>query len=292
MPKHILVTGSNGQLGSELKKYAAKIDNKNYIFYFTDKKELDITDENAVKAYFALSKIDTIINCAAYTAVDKAEEERDAAERVNHQAVKYLAKAAKRENSQLIHISTDYVYDGTKCSPYTESDSVNPKSTYGYTKLKGEEEIVRICPPNATIIRTSWVYSVYGENFVKTMLRLGKERNELGIIYDQIGSPTNARDLAYAIMALIDSEKKSNSDDVSVYHYSNEGVCSWFDFAKAIFELSQTECKVNPIMTSEYPTLAERPKYSVLNKNKIKEHYSLQIPYWRDSLRDCIDELL
>jgi dTDP-4-dehydrorhamnose reductase len=279
---NILITGANGQLGSELKELAPKYEQ--YQFLFTDVEMLDICDHQAVAAFIELNKITTIINCAAYTAVDKAEEQAELANKINHLAVANFAKIAKEKNIQLVHISTDYVFDGTNHKPYTESDTPNPQSVYGQTKLDGELAMKQINPQNSVIIRTSWVYSKFGNNFVKTMLRLGNERTQLSVVADQIGTPTHAADLAKAILTIL---PKIKNEAVEIFHYSNEGVCSWYDFAKAIFEISEIDLKVTPIESKEYPTPAERPFYSVLNKSKIKEVYGLNISFWKDSLKSC-----
>lgn len=283
---NILVTGAKGQLGSELSALAQRY--PIYNFHFTDVEELDITNYPEVKSFVKEANISIIINCAAHTAVDKAETDIALATQLNHLAVENFANIAKANNIQLIHISTDYVFDGTSHFPYVENDTTNPKSVYGATKLAGEQAIQKINPANSIIIRTSWVYSSYGNNFVKTMLRLANERKELGVIVDQIGTPTYAGDLAKVIL---DSIPKLNNDTVEVYHYSNEGVCSWYDFSKAIFEIKQIPIKVNAIETSQYPTAAKRPFYSVLNKKKIKEAYQIEIPYWRASLKECLGKL-
>ncbi len=283
MSKRILITGANGQLGSELKALQATY--PEYDMVFIDRSEMDLADAEAIKAYFVDKTFDVVINCAAYTAVDKAENEDYLADAINNKVVEVLASIAKEKNISLVHISTDYVFDGTGFKPYSETDSVNPQGVYGKTKLEGEKAMLAINPSNSIIIRTSWVYSSYGANFVKTMLILGKERDELGVIYDQVGTPTYARDLAEAIMVIL---SKLNNENVELYHYSNEGVCSWYDFAKAIFELSGTQCDVKPIETKEYPTPATRPHYSLLNKSKIKEHFGLTISYWKDSLDECL----
>lgn len=278
---NILVTGAKGQLGSEIKELSNKHTLNNY--FFTDVDELNICDATAVNRFIELNHIHLIINCAAYTAVDAAEDNRELCDELNHKAPGILAAAAHTYQARLIHISTDYVFDGTAHQPYTETDATSPRSIYGITKLKGEELILQ-CLPNAVIIRTSWLYSSYGNNFVKTMLRFGRERNELGVIFDQIGTPTYAADLAEAIFAIIDK------DDIGgLYHYSNEGVCSWYDFTKAIHRMAKiSTCNVKPIHTVDYPTKAPRPYYSVLDKTKIKQCYSLSIPHWEESLAKCI----
>jgi dTDP-4-dehydrorhamnose reductase len=283
---NILVTGSKGQLGSEFKDLESQY--KRYSFYFTDSDNLDITDHKKVKKYCLENKIKIIINCAAYTAVDKAESDVELCDAINHLAVADFAQIAKENNIKLIHISTDYVFDGKAHKPYNETDIPNPQSVYGKTKLAGEAAMLNINPANSIIIRTSWVYSSYGNNFVKTMLRLGKERDELGVIFDQVGTPTYAKDLAKCILDII---PQLNNKDVEVYHYTNEGVCSWYDFAKAIFELSEISVKLKPIETFQYPTPAKRPFYSVLNKNLVKETFQMEIPYWKDALKFCIEKL-
>jgi dTDP-4-dehydrorhamnose reductase len=276
---NILVTGASGQLGSELKDLSSLYPNNTFVF--TDVAELDICNHTAVKEFIVKNEINIIINCAAYTAVDKAEEQEDLANAINHLAIANFAQIAKDINIKLIHISTDYVFDGTNHVPYQETDEPNPQSVYGTTKLTGENAIKTINPANTVIIRTSWVYSNYGNNFVKTMLRLGKERKELGVIVDQIGTPTYARDLAKTILEIL---PKINNKNVEVFHFSNEGVCSWYDFANAIFEIGGINVKVNAIETFQYPTAAKRPSYSVLNKSKIKNKFQIEIPNWKDSL--------
>ena len=276
---NILVTGRNGQLGSEIKDLEKSY--PKYSFYFTDIKELDITNKVAIEKFVIENEINSIINCAAYTAVDKAESEIELADKINHLAVKGIAEIAKKYHCKLIHISTDYVFDGTSYKPYVETDIPNPQSIYGQTKLDGELAMQKLNPENSIIIRTSWVYSNFGNNFVKTMLRLGNERETLNVIQDQIGTPTNAADLAKVILEILPKIEKK---EVEMFHYSNEGVCSWYDFAKAIFEISGLGVKVSPIETLQYPTPAKRPSYSLLHKGKIKKDFSVEIPYWRDSL--------
>jgi len=282
---NILVTGSNGQVGSELQALSSAYE---YTFYFTDRDSLDITDKEAIEAFVKNNAIDTIINAAAYTAVDKAEEDQKNADKVNHLATQYLAELAKKNDIKLIHISTDYVFDGKNYRPYVEDDMTNPNGVYGSTKLAGEKAMQEINPKNSIIIRTSWVYSSFGANFVKTMLRLGKERDSLGVIFDQVGTPTYAKDLAKAILDIL---LKIKNSDVAIYHYSNEGVLSWYDFAKEIMRMAKVECNINPIETKEYPTPATRPHYSLLNKAKIKKDFALAIPYWKDSLDNCLKVL-
>jgi dTDP-4-dehydrorhamnose reductase len=283
---NILVTGGKGQLGSELKEIASNY--PDYNFSFTDVKTLDITNHTAVKEFIEINNIAVIINCAAYTAVDKAEEQKDLSNAINHLAVVNFAQIAKDKNIKLIHISTDYVFDGTNHKPYVETDAPNPQSVYGKTKLDGELAMQKINPVNSIIIRTSWVYSKFGNNFVKTMLRLAETRDEISVVADQIGSPTNATDLAEAILNILPQIK---NEIVELFHYSNEGVCSWYDFAKAIFEIKGLATKANTIESSQYPTPALRPFYSVLNKEKIKSMYGIKIPYWNDALKECLNEL-
>ena len=287
---NVLVTGSNGQVGSELKELIqhSKFNIQNYDFYFTTSQDLDITDFDSVRKYISDNQIKIIINCAAYTAVDKAESEQELANKINHLSVKNLAQIAKDYDIKLVHISTDYVFDGTNFKPYTEDDTVNPQSVYGKTKLDGEKAILEYNLENSIIIRTSWVYSYYGNNFVKTMLRLGKEKESLGVIFDQIGTPTYAKDLAKTILKII---PKIQNSKLSIYHYSNEGAISWYDFAKEIMKMAKLMCKINPIETKDYPTPAKRPHYSVLNKSKIKSAFSIEIPYWKDSLDECLRKI-
>ena len=273
----LLVTGANGQLGNELRLLLG--DSAVYV----DRDELDITDEAAVRAFFAEQGFEYVINCAAYTAVDKAEDDFEAADRINRLGPALLAKYGRR----IIQVSTDYVFDGTTHLPYKEDDAVNPISVYGSTKLAGEEAVLTEAE-TAVVIRTAWLYSSFGANFVKTMRRLGAERDSLGVIFDQIGTPTYAADLASAIVAMLPQIKAGTKD---VYHYSNEGVASWYDFAVAIMAESGLPCAVRPLETSEYPTRAVRPAYSVLNKSKIRRDFGLTIPHWMDGLKRCIAKL-
>lgn len=279
----VLITGSNGQVGNEIRDFILNDEGviSGFEFYFTDRHILDITDSDAVESYCMKNNIEVIVNCAAYTAVDKAEEDAVTADRVNHLAVKNLAQIAKNNNIKLIHVSTDYVFDGKNYKPYVETDSTNPLSVYGKTKLDGEKSMQEINPENSIIIRTSWVYSSYGNNFVKTMRRLGRERDTLSVIFDQVGTPTYAKDLAESILEIIPQLK---NEKVEIYHYSNEGVLSWYDFAKEIMRMLNIDCQIDPIETKEYPTPAVRPHYSLLNKSKIKKEYNIVIPYWKDSL--------
>lgn len=281
---NILITGCNGQLGNEL-----QLLEKNYsehTFFNTDVHELDITNAEAIDKFVSSNNIDIIINCAACTAVDKAESNKELCQVLNADAPAYLAKAISKRNGWMIQVSTDYVFDGTKNTPYVETDSPCPNSVYGSTKLDGEKAVEQACK-NTMIIRTAWLYSSFGNNFVKTMMRLGKEKDELNVIFDQIGTPTYARDLAIAIMTAVEKGIVPG-----IYHFSNEGVISWYDFTKAIHRLSGiTSCHVRPIHTEEYPTAATRPHYSVLDKTKIKKTYGIEIPYWEDSLAECINIL-
>lgn len=282
MPK-ILVTGASGQVGSELQVLSKMY--PQYDFIFADRNALDLGNLCVMQDFFESNRFDTIINCAAYTAVDKAESEPDLADTINHRFVSMLAKIAKIQRIALIHISTDYVFNGRNHRPYVENDPTDPQGVYGRTKRDGENAILSVAPSNTVILRTSWVYSSFGNNFVKTMLRLGKERESLGVIFDQIGTPTYARDLAKVILDIL---PKIKNESPEIYHYSNEGVASWYDFSKAIFELSEVGCAINPITTDQYPTPAKRPHYSLLNKAKIKADFGITVPYWRDSLKECL----
>lgn len=281
----VLVTGANGQLGSEIRHISSAYE---FEFIFTDVAELDITNKKSIINFLNDNPVDAIINCAAFTAVDKAENEVEIADKVNHLAVKYLAEAANEFKLKFIHVSTDYVFDGEAFSPYSEDDVPNPQSIYGVTKRAGELALISLEVPDSIVIRTSWVYSVFGNNFVKTMRRFGAEKPLLNVVSDQIGSPTNARDLARCILAIL---PKLNTPKTEIYHFSNEGVCSWYDFAVAIMELSEFECKINPIPSSQYPLPAKRPFYTVMSKEKIKTDFGVMIPHWRKSLHTCIKSL-
>ncbi len=283
---NILVTGCNGQLGNEMQVLSKEAANAMHTYFFTDVQELDICDAEAVKAFVADNKIDIIVNCAAYTAVDKAEDDAAFADKLNHIAPGYLAEAAEACGAAMIQVSTDYVFDGTGHTPYTENMLPCPNSVYGRTKLAGEEAVMSKCR-RAMIIRTAWLYSIYGNNFVKTMMRLGREREALGVVFDQVGTPTYANDLARAIYVAI------NQGIVpGIYHFSNEGVCSWYDFTVAIHRIADIKtCKVSPLHSDEYPAKAPRPAYSVLDKTKIKNTYNIVIPHWEESLAVCIDKL-
>ena len=282
--KNILITGANGQLGNEMRVLSAE--NKEYTYFFTDVAELDICDAQAILGFVKANDINVIVNCAAYTAVDQAEDNVELCTKLNADAVGYLAQAAEANGAEFIQISTDYVFDGTAHLPYQETEPTCPNSVYGSTKLAGEQNALTLCS-RSMVIRTAWLYSTFGNNFVKTMIRLGKERDTLGVIFDQIGTPTYARDLARAIFVAI-----RQGVVPGVYHFSNEGVCSWYDFTKAIHRLAGiTTCNVKPLHTSEYPTKAKRPHYSVLDKSKIKATYDLKVPYWMESLEECIKAL-
>ncbi|WP_440870549.1 dTDP-4-dehydrorhamnose reductase, partial [Wenyingzhuangia marina] len=283
---NILVTGASGQLGSEIQHLSK--DYSQYEFFFTDVAELDITNLEKVREFCSTNQIKTIINCAAYTAVDKAEEQTGICDAVNHIATINLSTVAKELNIKFIHTSTDYVFNGKNHVPFKENDLTDPINVYGKTKLLGEQAMIDINPKHSIIIRTSWVYSTYGNNFVKTMLKLAETRELLTIIADQVGSPTYAYDLAKTILEIL---PKVNNDQVEVYHYSNEGICSWYDFAFEIFHQTNTNCKVLPIETKDYPTAAERPSYSVMNKSKIKNTFDIEIPHWKTSLSNCLKKL-
>ena len=281
---NILITGANGQLGNEMRVLAGE--NAGHTYFFTDVQELDICNEQAILAFVTEHQIDVIVNCAAYTAVDNAEDNRELCDKLNNVAPGYLARAAQSRGAAMIQVSTDYVFDGTAHTPYTEEAPTCPASVYGFTKLAGEQNVMDHCE-RAIVIRTAWLYSIYGNNFVKTMIRLGRERENLGVIFDQIGTPTYANDLARAIYAAI------NKGIVrGIYHFSNEGACSWYDFTVAIHRLAGiTTCRVKPLHTADYPTKAARPHYSVLDKTKIKTTFELDIPHWEESLAACIKKL-
>ena len=285
----VLITGSNGQLGSEIKELEnnySKVD-----FIFKDLPELNICNFEVLQAFIIDNNINAVINCAAYTAVDKAEEDAEIAEQVNSIGVSNLVNALEKVNGKLIHISTDYVFDGDHFLPYKETDPVSPVGVYGETKRAGELAVIN-SDIDSIVIRTSWLYSSYGNNFVKTMLRLGNEKENLGVIFDQVGTPTYARDLAKTCLDILSDAGSTNiSKKGSLYHYSNEGVASWYDFAISIMELGGENCKLKPIQTKDYPTLAKRPHFSVLNKSKIKADFKIEIPNWRDSLKDCIEKI-
>lgn len=281
---NILITGCNGQLGNEI-QILEKV-NPQHTFFNTDVSELDITNQLAIDQFIQENKIDGIINCAAYTAVDKAESNKQLCTALNAEAPAYLAMSIEKRGGWIVQVSTDYVFDGTKHTPYVETDTPCPDSVYGSTKLAGEIAVQKLCK-KTMIIRTAWLYSTFGNNFVKTMIRLGKEKSELGVIFDQIGTPTYARDLAMAIMTAVNKGIVPGT-----YHFSNEGVISWYDFTKAIHRIAGINgCHVKPLHTAEYPTPANRPHYSVLDKTKIKNTYDIEVPYWEESLQECIKEL-
>lgn len=281
---NILITGCNGQLGNEM-QLLEKV-NPQHVYFNTDVAELDITNREAVADFVNSNEIDGIVNCAAYTAVDKAEDNVELCTLLNATAPGYLAEAVAARGGWMVQVSTDYVFDGSNHTPYRETEATSPDSVYGRTKLEGEQNVLKACP-KSMIIRTAWLYSRFGNNFVKTMIRLGKERDSLGVVFDQIGTPTNAADLAAVIMTAI------NKGIVpGVYHFSNEGVISWYDFTKAIHRIAGIEtCNVKPLHTDEYPAKANRPAYSVLDKTKIKETFDVEIPYWEESLAKCIKDL-
>lgn len=272
-----LVTGANGQLGNELRLLLK--DNALYV----DKDQLDITDAEAVKGFVSANRFDAIINCAAYTAVDKAEADEKLAGDINARGPENLAKTG----IPLIHISTDYVFDGTNCRPYVETDAANPQSVYGHTKLAGEQAVLENASA-AVIIRTAWLYSEFGNNFVKTMRRLGAEKAQLNVVFDQVGTPTYAADLAAAVVHILPRLRPGMKE---IFHFSNEGVCSWYDFAVEIMKLSGLDCRINPIESKDYPTPARRPFYSVLNKTKIKQTFNIEINHWKESLQSCLKHL-
>jgi dTDP-4-dehydrorhamnose reductase len=281
---NILITGCNGQLGNEIQLLQTQY--AQHTWFNTDVNELDITDKTAIERFVEENEIGGIVNCAAYTAVDKAESDPQLARKLNADAPAFLAEAVAKRGGWMVQVSTDYVFNGTKHTPYVETDEPCPNSVYGQTKLEGEQAVSKLCP-NAMIIRTAWLYSEFGNNFVKTMIRLGREREQLGVIFDQVGTPTYAHDLATAIMTAIDKGIKPG-----VYHFSNEGVTSWYDFTKSIHRLAGINtCQVSPLHTAEYPTPASRPAYSVLDKTKIKDAYGIEIPHWEESLAKCIAKL-
>lgn len=281
---NVLITGCNGQLGRELR--LLQKENDDIRWTNADIEELDITDPTAIEAYVAKHRIDSIVNCAAYTAVDKAEEDAERCRILNALAPEYLARAMAKHGGQLIQISTDYVFDGTAHQPYTETDTPRPTGVYGQTKLSGEHAAIAACP-DTIVIRTAWLYSPFGNNFVKTMLRLGRERENLGVVFDQIGTPTYAHDLAIAIVAALRKPLPAG-----IYHFTNEGATSWYDFAVAIHRIARIHtCTIHPLHTAEYPTPAQRPFYSLLDKTKIKRTLGIEIRHWEDALNHCIDRL-
>ncbi len=289
-PQTILITGSSGQLGKSIKSITSTHSNCELVF--ANRQQLDLSNETSITNFFEHQNYHIIINCAAYTAVDRAELEPELANQVNHLAVRKLADIAKQKNAKLIHISTDYVFNGKQYRPYLETDSIDPLGVYGQTKFSGEEAIQNTLKNNAVIIRTSWMYSEYGENFVKTMLKLGQNHDDLNVICDQVGTPTYSKDLAKAIMCIVQDQKFKHVDfTTNIVHYSNQGVCSWYDFAKTIFELANVQCRIHSTESKDYSTLAKRPHYSILNTAKIKQMYNVATPYWKDSLKQCMTEL-
>lgn len=280
----ILITGANGQLGNEMRVLSAQHPEHHYLF--TDIQELDITDKAAVLRFLTNNSIDAIVNCAAYTSVDKAEQDEDTAFRINAEAPRNLGEAAAAVGARLIHISTDYVFSGTACLPYRESDPVAPATAYGRTKLAGEQLLLQVCP-SAVIIRTAWLYSSFGNNFVKTMLRLGRERDTLTVVYDQIGCPTYAADLAQAVFTILNHPCPASG----IFHFTNEGVCSWYDFTQEILRQAGISCNVQPIRSEQYQYRTPRPHYSVLDKQKIKDTFSVKVPYWTEALGRCLCRL-
>lgn len=282
----ILVTGGDGQLGMELRELSPEF--QQFQFFFTDRDTLDITNFQALELFIKTNKITVIINCAAYTNVDGAEEDVDLCNAINNSGVGYLAQLSKKYELKLVHISTDYVFEGTSFIPYLEDDSTNPKNEYGRSKLLGEEAIKMVNPNNSVIIRTAWLYSEFGHNFVKTMLRISKDKEAINVVNDQIGSPTYALDLASTILKMI---PLLNAKGVEVYHFSNSGKCSWFEFATEILKIKNNKCKVLPIASSEFKTKAYRPAFSLLNTEKISNKFQLKIPNWQDSLKACLLKL-
>lgn len=287
MNKSIAILGSNGQLGKTFQELS-RLFEKKYNVYFFDKIQLNIQDKNLLEYFFDKYKFNYVINCAAYTDVNLAEVEQEKAYMLNYNSVENIADLVKKYNLTFIHISTDYVFDGKSCTPYKENDAVNPLNVYGKSKLRGEQAIIDVQPNNTIIIRTSWLYSNYKGNFVHAIRNLGKKKREINVVYDQIGTPTYARDLAEVILNIL---PYIQNDKPEIYHYSNEGIASWYDFAKEIMKLSQLDCNIKPIESKDFLVLAPRPSYSVLNKQKIKEKFHIEIPYWRDSLEKCISIL-
>ncbi len=280
----ILITGCHGQLGNEMQKAAKGFPTFRYIY--TDVEELNICDKNALNNFVVLNNVNIIVNCAAYTAVDKAEDDKELCYQINRDAVRNIGEVANENNLKVVHVSTDYVFDGTNYLPYTEDMPVCPATIYGKSKLEGEQALLESCN-QAVIIRTSWLYSTFGNNFVKTMIKLGIERDALNVIFDQVGTPTYAADLADTILNILSHENFVSG----IYHFSNEGVCSWYDFTKTIHRLANINCEVRPIETKNYPARTPRPHFSVINKAKIKSTYGIIIPHWEESLKKCIEIL-
>lgn len=297
MSKRILVIGKNGQLGRSLLKVISdntmKFKVSYWDFNFIARNELDLSNLKKIKEFFQNQKFSGIINCAAYTSVDKAESDIELANQINHLAVAQLAEVAKNQDIPLIHISTDYVFHGQEFKSYKETDKTDPQNIYGLTKLKGEQSLISSGCMGA-IIRTSWLYSEYGKNFVKTMLNLGNERDSISVVNDQVGSPTYATNLANAIFAMLEKNQtiKILNSELNIYHFSDDGICTWYDFAKAIFKICDINCKINPVGTKDYPSQAKRPNYNVMNKSKIKQYLpDFVIPHWRESLISCLSEI-
>ena len=287
----ILVTGANGQLGKSIKSLVEQ-QKKSHSFVFVNREQLDLSSTSSIQNYFETHKFDLIINCAAYTAVDRAESYQEEADMINHIALKKIAEIAKSNNIKLIHISTDFVFDGLKHKPYSESDACSPLNIYGKTKLEGENAILSIMKFNATIIRTSWLYSEYGNNFVSTIIKLAQKNNNLNIVSDQMGTPTYAKDLGQAILNIIKNEKFNEPNRVTeIYHYSNEGECSWYDFAKEVINISGIKCTISSINSEDYPTAARRPRNTIMSKEKISNEFGLKIIFWKDSLKCCMKNL-
>lgn len=282
MQKRILITGAAGQVGSEIRFLSNSYP---YDFVFLEKEDLDITDLEALSQMCEINQITNIINCASLNCADKAQAEPNRADKTNHIGAKNIAICAMEFGINVIHISTDYVFDGNAFLPYTETDKTNPLSTYGQTKLDGEEAIIDIAPPNSIIIRSSWIYSSFGRNFVKDLIKVGSEEGELNMVFDKIGTPTYARSLAKTILDIL---PKIHNEKVEIYHYSNEGSCSWYDFAQEVVELASLKCTIKPTRTIENPTHAVRPNYSILDKTKIKNTFRVQINYWKEDLKSCI----
>ncbi|MFD1292272.1 dTDP-4-dehydrorhamnose reductase [Lutibacter holmesii] len=283
---NVLVTGANGQLGLEISNLRNQF--SQYQFFLTDVAELNITNFKAIENYVVEHKINVLINCAAFTNVDGAEDATEIADEINNIAVRNLGKIAKKHHLKLVHISTDYVFDGISENSYTETDDTNPQNVYGITKLKGEQALRDLQLENSIIIRTSWLYSAFGTNFVKTILKLSGEKEEIKVVNDQVGSPTYAKDLAIAILQIV---PKIKSNVIETFHYSNNGSCSWFGFAQAIVELSKHNCKVHPVSSSQFKTKAKRPNYSLLNTSKIQQKFAVEIPNWKDSLKECMNSV-
>lgn len=283
----ILVTGANGQLGSELQVLSK---NTKHTFYFTDVDQLNITKPGAIENFMDENPVDFVINCAAYTAVDKAESDKDAAFLLNAVAVDFLVDACEKNNTTLIHVSTDYVFDGTKNTPYMEDDPTIPQSIYGDTKNEGEK-LILYSEINALILRTSWLYSTFGNNFVKTMLKLGADKDAINVVFDQVGTPTYARHLASGLLQIINQLEITEEPFQEIYHFTNQGVASWYDFACEIFRQKNIHCKVNPVDTSQFPTAAKRPAFSVLSKQKITRDFDIDIPHWVDGLKEMLSNL-